>query len=157
MTEKDPVSHVWEMIADIRMSMLITHDGNKIRARPMAAYVREKENAIYFLTHAREEKDAEIESNPDVTLTFNEGMKYVSLAGRAVVSNDRAKIEELWTPVAKAWFDSAQDPDIRVLKITPEDAEYWDNPGKLVVYAKMLAAAATGTRPDPGENRKVAM
>ncbi|HWD28054.1 MAG TPA: pyridoxamine 5'-phosphate oxidase family protein [Rhizomicrobium sp.] len=157
MAHDDPVQHVWEMIKDLRICMLVTHDGAKMRARPMAAYVRPEENAIYFLTDARRDKDDEIAANPDVTLTFRDGVKNVSLTGTARVSDDRAMIERLWTPVAKAWFDSKDDPNIRVLTVTPDDAEYWDSPGKIVVYAKMLAAAATGMRPQPGENRKVAM
>ena len=33
----------------------------------------------------------------------------------------------------------------------------WDSPGSVISYVKMAAAAVTGTRPDLGENRKVAM
>jgi general stress protein 26 len=66
-------------------------------------------------------------------------------------------VRELWGTPAKAWWDSPDDPNIRVLKVTPKDAEYWDSPGTVVSYVKMAAAAATGTRPDLGENRKVAM
>ena len=51
----------------------------------------------------------------------------------------------------------AEDPNIRVLKITPDDAEFWDSPGSVISYVKMAAAAVTGTRPDLGDNRKVSM
>ena len=44
-----------------------------------------------------------------------------------------------------------------MLKISPEDAEFWDSPGTVISYVKMAAAAVTGTRPDIGENRKVAI
>jgi len=73
------------------------------------------------------------------------------------VSNDRAKIKQLFSTEAKAWWDSADDPNIRVLEITPDDAEFWDSPGTVISYVKMAAAAATGTRPEIGENRKVSM
>jgi general stress protein 26 len=79
------------------------------------------------------------------------------LTGTAVVLNDRAKIKELFSTPAKAWWESADDPNIRVLKVTPDDAEYWDSPGTIVSYVKMAAAAVTGTRPDIGENRKISM
>src|SRR4051794_41870236 len=94
-----------------------------------------------------------------VNLSFaNAGsQKYVSISGSAVVSNDRAKIKELFSTPAKAWWDSADDPNIRVLKIAPEDAEFWDSPGTVISYVKMAAAAVTGTRPEIGENRKVAI
>ena len=64
---------------------------------------------------------------------------------------------ELWEPTAKAWWDSADNPNIRLLTVTPSEAEYWDSPGKTVSMVKMLVAAATGTRPDVGKNEKVAM
>jgi Pyridoxamine 5'-phosphate oxidase like len=70
---------------------------------------------------------------------------------------DRAKISELFSTPAKALWDSAEDPNIRVLKITPEDAEFWDSPGSVISYVQMAAAAVTGRRPDLGDNRKVAL
>ena len=44
-----------------------------------------------------------------------------------------------------------------MLKVSPEEAEVWDGPGRLVATAKMLAAAATNTRPEIGEVQKVQM
>jgi len=44
-----------------------------------------------------------------------------------------------------------------VLKVIPDEAEIWDSPGTLIATVTMLAAAATGKRPDVGENRKVAL
>ncbi len=53
--------------------------------------------------------------------------------------------------------NSAEDPNIRVIKIIPDDAEFRDTPVSVISYVKMAAAAITGSRPDLGENRKVAM
>lgn len=149
----------WELMKKIGFAMLVTRDGDKLRARPMSAYLERENNAIYFLSDARRHKDDEIARNPGVNLSFADAsaQKYVSLTGTAVVSNDRAKIKELFSTEAKAWWESADDPNIRVLKVTPDDAEYWDSPGTVVSYVKMAAAAVTGTRPDIGENRKVSM
>jgi len=153
------VDRAWELMKKIGFAMLVTRDGDKLRARPMSAYLQRDENAIYFLTDARRDKDDEIARNPAINLSFAEpsSQKYVCLTGAAVVSNDRAKIKELFSTPAKAWWDSAEDPNIRVLKITPDDAEFWDSPGTLISYAKMAAAAVSGTRPELGENRKVSM
>ena len=150
---------VWELMKKIGFAMLVTSDGGKLRARPMSAYLERENNAIWFLTDARRHKDEEIAGDPNINLSFANAsdQKYVSVTGTAIVSNDRAKIKELFTTAAKAWWDSADDPNIRVLKITPDDAEFWDSPGTVISYVKMAAAAATGTRPDIGENRKVAL
>ena len=152
-------ARVWELMKKIGFAMLVTVDGEKLRARPMSAYLERGENAIYFLTDARRHKDEEIARNPHVNLSFADAssQKYVSVTGSAVVSNDRVKIKQLFSTPAKAWWESAEDPNIRVLKITPDDAEFWDSPGSVISYVKMATAAVTGTRPDLGDNRKVAM
>ena len=153
------IDRAWELMKKIGFAMLVTRDGDKLRARPMSAYLERDNNAIYFLTDARRHKDDEIARNPNVNLSFADAgsQKYVSVSGTAAVSNDRAKIKQLFSTPAKAWWDSADDPNIRVLKISPEDAEFWDSPGTVISYVKMAAAAVTGTRPNIGENRKVAI
>jgi general stress protein 26 len=153
------IARTWELMKKIGFAMLVTKDGDRLRARPMSAYLDREANAIYFLSDARKHKDDEIAKNPQINLSFADAgdQKYVSVTGTAVVSNDRARIRELFTTTAKAWWDSAEDPNIRVLKITPDDAEFWDSPGTVISYVKMAAAAVTGTRPDIGTNRKVAI
>src|SRR4051812_35844943 len=153
------VARAWELMKKIGFAMLVTRDGSKMRARPMAAFVEREQNAIYFLSDARRHKDDEIARDPNVNLAFADAgdQKYVSVTGIATVSNDRAKIKELFSTPAKAWWDSAEDPNIRVLKIVPDDAEFWDSPGTIISYVKMAAAAVSNTRPDLGDNRKVAI
>jgi general stress protein 26 len=157
-TAKD-VDRAWTLMDKIGFAMLVTRDGAKLRARPMAAFVERNDTAIYMLTDARRHKDEEIAQHPDINLSFADtgAQKYVSVTGTATVSNDRARIKQLFSTSARAWWDSADDPNIRVLKVTPDDAEFWDSPGTMVSYVKMAAAAVTGSRPDIGTNRKVAI
>jgi len=137
--------------------MLTTHDGEHLRSRPMAAFVRRDEDAVYFLGDAHRHKDDEIARNPNVGLAFADGKKFVSVTGHASVSQDRAKIKELWSPAVKAWWESPDDPNIRLLIVTPRMPNFWDGPGKIIGTIKLIAAAATSSRPSYGENRKVAM
>ncbi|HWK98255.1 MAG TPA: pyridoxamine 5'-phosphate oxidase family protein [Pseudolabrys sp.] len=153
------VERVWDLMEKISICMLTTWDGNNLHSRPMDARSRRAETAVYFLTDTRHHKDEEIERYPKLALAFADtgGQKYASVSGTAVVSNDRALIKELWEPTAKAWWDTADNPNIRVLKVTPTEAQYWDGPGTVVSMVKMMMAAATGTRPDLGANAKVTM
>lgn len=153
------VDRAWELMKKIGFAMLVTRDGDKLRARPMSAYLERENNAIFFLTDVRRHKDEEIAKNPGINLSFADAsdQKYVSVTGTAVVSNDRTRIKQLFSTPAKPWWNSAEDPNIRVLKITPDDAEFWDSPGTVISYVKMAAAAVTGTRPEIGDNRKVTM
>lgn len=151
--------HVWDLIEKIGFCMLATHEGRDIRARPMAAYAEPADNAIYFLTDVDSHKDDDIEAAPSVCLAFADAgdQKYVSISGRAEVSNDRQRIKELWSTPAKAWWESPDDASIRVLKVTPKDAQYWDSPGTVVSYVKMLAAVMTDSKPEVGEHGKTRM
>jgi general stress protein 26 len=153
------VEKVWDLSEKIGFCMLATSHGNSIRSRPMSASIRRDERAFYFLTDVNNHKDDEIARDPNVNLAFadSKAMKFVSISGKASVSDDRAKIKELWSTPAKAWWDSEDDPSIRVLKIVPDTAEYWDSPGKLVSMIKMAAAAVSDSKPDLGDNAKVSL
>lgn len=153
------VDKAWELMRKIGFCMLSTRVGPDIRARPMAAHVVADEHAVYFLTDADSHKDSEIDANPNVGLAFADAsaQTYVAATGHAVVSNDRPKIHELWSTPAKAWWNNADDPNIRVIKVSLADAQFWDSPGKIVSTIRMLAAAATDQRPDMGRNAKVSL
>ncbi len=155
----EPHDRAWEIMGMFTIATLITTIGSEVRARPMGVTVRRQEDAIYFLTNVDSTKASDIAVNPHVTVLFvdDDGQKYVSLKGRGDVLNDRAKIKELWTPFAKAWWDGPEDPEIRLVRVKPESAEFWDSPGKIASYAKMLTAAVTGAKPQVGENKTVAL
>ena len=161
MTDKDPSERIWALMHDIGVCMVVTHsgDGDGLRARPMAARAEIEDNAIYFLTDAGAPKDREIKHNSNVCLAFADvkGNAFVSVAGAAEVISDPALAERIWSPADKAYFKGPNDPAIRVIRVTPDQGEFWDGPGTVVSTVKMIAAAATGSRPHLGENRKVAM
>jgi general stress protein 26 len=149
------VDRTWDLAKSIGMALLTTWDGREQSLRPMSAHVSRDDNAIYFLAGDDSPPVLHIEKFDFVVLGFAEGKKCVSINGRARVSNDRAQIKELWSPLAKAWWDSAEDPRIRLIVVTPHKAELWDSPNSLVAGAIMLTAAATGTKPAVGDHAKV--
>ncbi len=82
--------------------------------------------------------------------------KYVSVSGRAQVVTDRSKIKELWTPLMKTWFPKGEDdPEICLIRVRAESAEYWDSPSSTIVHIYGLAkAVVTGERPNPGDHNR---
>lgn len=155
----EAIDRIWELAKKIDICMFTTWNGEDQRSRPMSARIRRGENAIYFLTDLEGHKLSEIERFPTVSLAWsdNGGHKYAVIAGEAEVSNDRAMIAELWEGFDKMWWDDANDPQIRVIKVTPNHGEVWDSPNMVMAGAKMLLAAATGNKPDMGETAKVEM
>ena len=155
---EDEVSRVWSLIEDISIAMVVTHAaGQAMRARPMAARADQAENAVYFLTDAEAAKDEEIRRDDNICLAFVDTgkQKYLSVTGRGEILNDRHKIKRFWSVFDTAFWRDADDPAIRLLKIAPERAEYWERAGVLATTIKMIAAQTVGGRPDLGTSEKV--
>jgi general stress protein 26 len=150
---------VWSLMQEIKVPMVVTHDGDngRMRASPMAAHLDPDANAIFFLTDAQAAKDKEIDLNDTVCLVFSDIRKqhYVSLTGRAELSDDRAKIKQLWSALDSAFWSDENDPSIRVLKITPTIAEYWGRAGAVASTVEMVKAALTGSQPELRSNEKM--
>jgi general stress protein 26 len=156
-TPAEVQDRIWELAKKIDICMFTTWDGERQRSRPLSARVDQDAHAIYFLVDAEGEKNWQVDKFPWVSCAWadNSNYKYVVISGNAQLSNDRAKIKELWTDFDKAWWENENDPAIRLLTVTPDDAELWDSPGKAVAFAKMAIAAVTGGAPDMGDNQKV--
>lgn len=161
MSQRHDQDRVWDLIDTIKFAMLVTHDGegDELRARPMHAHGKREDDAIYFLTDRRHQKDDEIQINDNICLAFADtgGQRYLSVTGTATMLDDRALVHDLWDASNKAFWDDENDPDIRVLRVRPSMAEFWDSPGRIVTSVKMAAAALTGAKLEFGENRKVAL
>ncbi|MFL6227451.1 MAG: pyridoxamine 5'-phosphate oxidase family protein [Pyrinomonadaceae bacterium] len=149
-----------EMIREIDFAMLTTAEGDgSLRSRPMSTQRREFDGDLWFFTRESAPKVGEIEREQQVNVSYAkpEDQRYVSVSGRATVVRERAKIEELWSPELKAWFpEGLEDPDIALLRVAVERAEYWDSPSSAVMHAVGFAKAlATGQTYEPGENEKI--
>ncbi len=154
---EEAVDTIWKLAKSIDFCMLVTWDGERQRARPLSARPDRKEGVIHFLTDVRGAKDDQIERFPKVTLAFADirAHDYVVITGDAVVTDDRAKIADLWTAADSAWWDGADDPSIRVITVTPADAELWKGPNRLLAGALLITSAVTGAKADFGDNVKV--
>ena len=146
------IDRAWELIHKIGFAMLVTQDGDKLRARPMSASIDRDNNAIYFLTDARRHKDDEIARHPQVNLSFAHpgDQKYVSVSGTAELRTDRDSIRKAWSEAARVWFPKGVDePNIVAIRVKVAHAEYWDSRASLMVLAYGYARALlTGKKLD---------
>ncbi len=160
-SREEAVKRIGELIKDIRIAMLTTvaPDGS-LHSRPMASQDTPFNGEVVFLTREDSGKVDEIKEDAEVNLCYSDAKSsYVTMSGRASLSNDRALIAALWTPSYKAWFPEGQeDPRIRVLRIRVDQAEYWDAPASaLVRNVQILARAATGGKTPVGDHAKVSL
>lgn len=148
------------MIKDIKFTMLSTvaPDGS-IHSRPMATQsidARSFDGTLWFFSKKKSFKNTDIEADQHVNLAYAnpDKQQYVSVCGRANVTQDKAKMKELWNPIYKAWFpEGLEDPEISLISVRIESAELWDSPpSKVVQMAGFVKAAVTGRPYDQKHN-----
>ena len=151
---------IGELIKEVRICMMATLNGDgTIDTRPMATQETEFDGTVWFLTRQESGKVHEIKEDAHVTLVYSDPKNhdFVSAKGKAQISQDKAKIHDLWNPMFKAWFPGGEeDPSIAVLRVDINEAEYWEaSSSRLVFGIKYLAKAVTGGKVDVGEQGKV--
>jgi len=154
----DREARVWDILEKTGVGMLITRFAGGLRARPLDARPDREAGCIYFLADLRGLKDDEIEACPDVcfTATNAEAKAYLSITGRAVVTNDPARAARIWKKADDVWWSGPQDPELCVIRLEPHIAELWDGPASAAeARFEFAKARATGEKPNLGENRKV--
>ncbi len=121
----------------------------------VASHKEFADGELWFFTDRQSRKVDEAESNDRILLTYADWDKqhYVSVDGTAEVVEDRAKIAELWTEGMRTWFPKGvDDPNVALLRVRVESAEYWDAPSSTMLHAYgYLKAVTTGKRPNAGE------
>jgi general stress protein 26 len=141
--------------------MFVTRHGEELHARPMAVAAVEGTNCVWLATSIDSPKAEEIRRDPRVSATFQSDKgRYVALSGSAELVPDRAKIDSLWKEVWRVWFPQGKkDPSLALIRITVDDAEFWDDAGAKGVRHVFEQVKAVVTRerpaPVPGEHGRV--
>ena len=140
-----------KLATDISVCMFITNNKSEHdHTRPMATIEVDDSGALWFFTDIRSIKVEEVTTEKSVHLTYAHPGKesYMDVWGRAEVITDRETIKAKWKPIVKAWFPrGAEDPNLALLKVTPNDCYYWDSEtGKMVQFLK-IAASIVSERP----------
>lgn len=124
------------------------------KSRPMSVAEVDDSGAFWFLTLRTSHKYMELAKDPRVDLYFANpsAQEFLSVNGTVEFLNDRERIKELFSKWAEAWVpQGAEDPDLRLMKVTPEEGYYWDTKdGKIMAGIKILAAMVTGSKDDGG-------
>lgn len=134
----------------VAMFNTVAHDGSVV-ARPLQALEFDEDGVLWFATGLDSEKATEIRARPHVGLSFadHHANRFVSVSGPARLVNDREKIDALWSPAMSVFFPQGKDdPNLVLVRVEIERAEYWDGPATFV--GKLLYLAAAAITGDPG-------
>jgi general stress protein 26 len=128
-------------------------------ARPMSVQKTDEEGNLWFLSALDSTKNIELTTSPDASLFFQGTghADFMELQGHVIITKDKHKIEELWDPIVKNWFEGKDDPRITVMQFIPDYGYYWDNKhGNAVAGVKLLLGAMVGKKMDDSVEGRLA-
>ncbi|MEG1053303.1 MAG: pyridoxamine 5'-phosphate oxidase family protein [Janthinobacterium sp.] len=157
----EQLASIADKIKDVKFGMLTTSDDTRtLASRPLTLQQVDADGRIWFFVSDEAGYTRDLLNNPQVNVSFVDtgDSLYVSVCGHAELLKDRAKAEELWSPLVQAWFPGGlDDPKLSLIKVTIQSAEYWDSSAsKMMQFYEMAKSAITGEPPkDLGEHGRI--
>lgn len=158
-TQTDAIGQLFDELDRVTAGMLgVTGSGQHMQ--PMAHYVDRDERALYFITS----------SDTDLVKTLQPGAVahhclvgkdrdyHACIEGPLTVVHDDAKLDDLWSRVAAAWFEGGrEDARVTLLKLDITEAAVWASTGSAVVFGLEIARSNMSKEhtPDVGEHRVI--
>ena len=110
-----------------------TVEANKPFSRYMTFF--HEDFTLYTATSKKTEKVDELEKNPHthILLGYNDGGygdSFVEVAGKVSMSDDKEVKEKIWSDQMKNWFDGPEDPNLIILKVTPDSIRLMNKKGQ---------------------------
>lgn len=150
----DHLKKFWDRLEGLNSGMLGLMEN--ARLVPMSHQAEAEAGKLWFITAkgtdlaralAGGDKDA-------VHVVSDEGKGlFARIHGTLALSDDRAKLDELWSVVASSWFkDGKQDEDVQLLRFDLAEAEVWVTGGSLSFIYQIAKSKVTGDEPDMGEH-----
>ena len=153
---KEAIEKMKELVEHNRICMFTSNvEEVPLQTRPMTTQEVDDEGNFWFFSPKDSHKNYEVRSDARVQLLFanTSASEYLTVYGMATIVNDRKKIEQMWSPMVKAWFQEGKDdPNLSLIKVAPEDAYYWEpKQNKMVTLLKIASSAISGKKMDIGQ------
>ncbi|MFN3278169.1 MAG: pyridoxamine 5'-phosphate oxidase family protein [Paracoccus hibiscisoli] len=144
----------WSRLDDINSGMLgVTRDPRLV---PMSHYADRKAGVLWFITAKGTDLATSVAqgAQPAIHVVSDGGQGlYARIHGQLSLSDNAAKLDELWNAVASSWFeDGRQDPDVQLLRLDLTEAEVWATGGKVSFLYQIAKSKITGDKPDMGDH-----
>lgn len=160
------LAKLYQMIEDLDTAMFTTRrsDGHLV-SRAMANQKHAPGADLWFVTSSSSGKLDDLAADAHVNLAYykDRTREWISVAGLAKVSRDRATIATLYAPDWRAWFNDGDpkagtpdDPNIVLIGVDVHSAVFLEvnKPQPIVLY-EIAKGWITGAKPDIGELHKV--
>lgn len=155
----DAHDEFWDRLDDIQAGMLgLTQDGKTV---PMSPNLRDdgEDGNIWFITAKGTDLVEGVSAGAQparFVVADARGGLYANVEGMLALSDDRAVLKDIWSPIASAWFeDDLADDDLRLLCFTPSRAAAWFGPSGVKFIYEIAKANITGRKPDAGDQAEL--
>lgn len=158
-TDASQLDTVAEIMRETRIAILtyVSPDGALV-STPMGTQDFEHPGTTWFLTERDTDKVRAIEADPRVNVSYSSKAGWVSLSGTARVSEDRARLKELWDASAGIFMSGGpEDASNVLLEVAGSSAEYWESPGKVGTAVQLVRGLVSDADPDLGDNDTVTL
>lgn len=145
----------WDRIATVNAGMLAPEGSD--RWVPMSHHADPAGNRLWFITAKGTDIVDHLEAGPTAcayVLADNAKGLFAQVTGKLALSDDRAKLEELWGVIVETWFEGGiDDPAVRLMSMEVTGGEVWLTPTSGIRFMFNIAKARiTGDDPDMGEH-----
>lgn len=156
------LDQLYSLIDGIDVAMMTTRspDGALV-SRPMSTQTRDAGTDLWFMTNIESGKCNEIKADAHVNLGYYKdgSREWVSVSGLARVTQNRAKIHDLYARDWKMWLGDEggardggpDDPRIALIEVEAQSATYLkqDRPGIVALFS-IAKGLITGAQPKVG-------
>lgn len=160
--ETDPRAAVFSLLDEVRAGMLGLSGQNPV-LQPMTHFADPETGLIWFITA----KDTALVRDLAATgaaqavyavVSLNHDA-HASLRGPLDLVQDGERLDNLWSPLAAAWFaEGGADPRVTLLRFAPVDGQIWVSHGAGLGFGvqNVLANLSTEQTPDLGSHAMIA-
>src|SRR3954447_23935140 len=146
---QEAIKKLTDLVEEVKVCMFATiQEDDSLYSRPMQTVQIDENGSLWFFTNEYSAKVDDVSKDNTVYLMYSHPGQntYVHIKGKGSIIRDKGKIEELWSPVVKAWFPKGiDDPALALLKVDTSEASYWDGTSsKFVEFFKLVKAIAKG-------------
>jgi general stress protein 26 len=164
---KPELEKLYALIDEIEIAMMTTRrpDGH-LESRAMATQKSAAGADLWFVASEETGKIRDLRADPHVNLAYykDRTREWISVSGLATLSDDRAKIRELYASDWKMWFadegdprhGTPDDPRLVLIGVDIHAAVFLevDKPQPVVLY-ELAKGWLTGDMPDVGEMHRI--
>ncbi|QGJ72168.1 General stress protein [Planctomycetales bacterium 10988] len=159
-THQESLNKLNDLIQEIGTGMLVTRDEQgQLRSRPMQVANEKLEDALYFFSDPNSAKIHELETNPQVNVSFAcpDKQTYISISGSIHFIEDDAAKQKLWKDEFDRWCPKdLHAEDLVLIQVQMSQAEYWDvETSSMVQLFGKAKSYMTGEDYTGAENKKL--